>query len=294
MLIPKYLLTPLFLAAFVGSASADAILFQDTFDRADSGAPLNDNSIKGPIDVSLDGITNNTGTVLTANNVYSLPFGLGGAGILNNELLLSSGPGTNNAFVNHNFTNASMLNGFSVRTTITRVNQRVSGYGGGFALGMTQAEAESADDAITGANKMQDGFIQGTFNTGPSIADFWVVLRADGSVAWGGVGNVAGQGSTSGLFGSAIVASKTGTISAVFSPFEDFNAGTVIGFEVFYNDDSVGSGTFAWSDTNANYIGLDARDNKFVTFDDFTVDIPEPSAFLLSAVGLLGLLRRRR
>src|ERR1700754_4785100 len=112
-------------------------LFADTFDRPDNR----------DIDAVTTGITNNTGTTFGASAVYSQPwidpnsaapvFGApdadpangGGQQILNNEYQLKYGVGTSNAFVNHNFTNASIVSagGFAVSLDVLGYNQTTNG-----------------------------------------------------------------------------------------------------------------------------------------------------------------------
>src|SRR3972149_2610241 len=273
-------------AAIVAALALDAhcahavVLFSDNFDRPNSRN----------IDASLSSIVNNTGTTLPVDGVYthafvdpandpgpqggSAPKG-GGAQIINNTLQLAVGAGTSNAFVNHNFTNASILSAgaFRVSLDVTGYNQSTNGQGGAFAIGMTQAEALSGDDAFDGnpANAKYTNAFLGDFQD--VISDFWVGLRGDGVVSWGNgpvAPNMPG-------YGSANVGIKTGTISANFG-VSSFSAGASVNYEIFFNSTSIGVGSFAWSDANANYIGLDARDNTGVSLDNFLVETSTPPA----------------
>lgn len=268
-------------ASLAGAASAPAVvLFEDTFNRADNRN----------IDLELTGITNNTGTTLPANGVYSQPHldpandpgpqdGMGanggGAQIFNSELQLAVGAGTSNAFVNHNFTNASILSSgaFRVSLDVLGFNQGTNGQGGAFAIGMSQAQALTAGDAFD-ANPNNAKFtnaFQGDFVD--TISDFWVGIRGDGTLAWGN-GAVS---HTSPGYNSVSVGSKTGTISANFG-VTSFAAGSTVNYEVFFDGVSKGVGSFAWSGTNENYIGIDSRDNTAVRFDNFRIETSTPPA----------------
>ena len=123
---------------------------------------------------------------------------------------------------------------------------------------------------------MQDG-IRANVNaaTDVSVSDFWVMLRGDGSLVWGGLGNSVTKTTTvddeTGLMGKVDVGSKTGLISAEFT-LSSFNAAETVNYEVFFDGVSKGSGSFAWSESNQNYIGLDARDKQGVTFDNLSIE----------------------
>ena len=287
--------------ALIQSASASSIIYSDTFDRTDSRN----------IDGSLSGITDNTGSSLTADAVYSQPwldpnnaaptYGVqdgdaangGGAQIIGGNLQLSTGAGTSNAFVNHNFTNAAIASegNFSVSLDVLGYAQADYRFGGGFGVGMSLSEAASAGDAFdnspgryTGA--FNDASTIGLAVPGTVLTDFWVAIRGNGTLVWGG--------SSGNISGATGLGTKTGNITVDFS-FADFNAGSTVSYEIFLDAASKGSGSFVWSGTNENYIGIDSRDSSGVNFDNFSVSyIPEPSAAVLGLLGLAGVLRRRR
>ena len=147
-------------ARLLASDGMAADLFTDNFNRPDNT----------DIDAVTTGIVNNTGTSFGASAVYSQPwidpnsaaptFGApdadaangGGQRILSNEYQLKYGVGTSNSFVNHNFTNAAILTAGTFAVSIDVVNYVQAGVGQGaaFAIGMSQAEALSAGDAISG------------------------------------------------------------------------------------------------------------------------------------------------
>lgn len=280
------------LLATLLSAQAQDILFRDTFDRPDNRN----------IDAVLTGVTDGTGSVLPADGVYSQPwldpnsrpptYGLpdgdatngGGSQILGNAFQVKFGTGTANAFVNHNFTDPAILTrgGFSVSLDVTAFSQTTNGQGGGFAVGMSQAEAAGTADAFSGASRMTGGFGTAVGNAVPAqvASDFWVTLRGDNSLAWGGK-----SGTVLGVTG---LPAKTGTISVKFT-VASFNAGSPVGYEVFLNGTSRGSGSFTWSGTNENHIGVDGRDSSSVTVDNFTVSTFEadPTVALAATPGVV-------
>lgn len=277
---PLRLLSTLILAS--ASPAQGQILFEDTFDRANNRN----------IDAALTGLTDNTGSTLSADNVYTQPwldpnnrapaFGAqdgdgangGGSQILSNQLQLATGVGTSNAYVNHNFTNSEIVadGGFSVSLDVTGYTQTDFRFGGGFGVGMSQAEADTAADAFnltpgrfTGA--FHDNSTIGLAVPGVVLSDFWVALRGNNTLIWGG-----SSGSINGVTG---LASKTGTIRVDFS-CNDFDADSLVKYEIFLNDVSQGEGTFTWSGTNENFIGLDGRDSSGVSLDNFSVSTFTP------------------
>jgi PEP-CTERM motif len=288
-------------------ANAQTVLFSDNFNRADSRN----------IQASLTGITDNTGSSLTAGGVYSQPwldpnnatptYGTqdsnaangGGAQILSDQLQLAVGAGTSDLFVNNNFINSSILSagGFSVSVDMDGESQSTANQGAAFAIGMSQSGAASTGDAfdeglayngegpsMTGAFNTQNGI--GSTVPGQVVSDFWVALLGNGTLIWGG-----GNGSTiSGVTGLG----KTGTVSASLT-FSSFDAGSVVNYDIYFNGSSEGTGSFTWTGTDENYIGLDGRDSTAVTFDNLSITtVPEPSTIALIAVGAVGLLIRRR
>jgi hypothetical protein len=303
------------------SARAD-ILFYDSFDRA------NNNNI----DAVTTGITGTVGSMLSADGVYTSPWvdpnnltgadtsaANGGGQRINNNRFEKYNAGTANLFVNHNFNDAAILaaGGFSVSLDVTAVTQSGVGQGAVIAVGMSQTEAGQGKDANDGSpgssapgvlvanqptRKYSNAFQNTNFTTlngGAVLADFYFALRADGTVAWGvgGSGTVPAPTSTS-------VGSKTGTISATFT-LNSFAAGSTVNYALFYNNTPVtgGTGTFTWSESDANYIGIDARDGgapPLVQMDNFIIStIPEASSFLAMGTIALGLgcvvaVKRRR
>ncbi|MFO0790799.1 MAG: PEP-CTERM sorting domain-containing protein [Pirellulales bacterium] len=277
------------------STAHAAVIFSDSFDR--------DNN--NDIDAVTTGITNNTGTSFAASAVYNSPWidpnnaagtdtnaTNGGLQRVKNNMLEKYNAGTVNMFVEHNFVNPEITaaGGFSVSLDVNGISQATSGQGATVAIGMSRTEALSGRDAndggaaaaITPIAKFTNAFQDAPFTTGTVLADFYFAMRADKTVAWG----VGGTQPSVAAPSKATVAAKTGTIKATFS-FPDFNAGSPVNYTVYYNGVAQGSGSFAWSGTNENYIGIDARDSTLVQMDNFNIQtVPEPTTFGLIAMTL--------
>jgi hypothetical protein len=283
--------------ALTPATAPAAVIFADSFDRPDNR----------DIDAVTTGITNNTGTAFGSSAVYTSPwvdpntvapaFGLpdanpangGGQQVLSGQLQKYMA-GTANLYVNHNFVNPQISsNGnFTVAVDVAGYSQTTNQQGGAFAIGMSQAEAASARDAFDASPNLR---LTGAYGAGNVIgnpmptgvvSDFFVAIRGNNSVVWGsGTGGGA-------IAGVASLASKTGTISATFD-VADFNAGSTVGYEVFLNGASLGTGSFVWSGTHENFIALDARDSTFVNFDNFSITtvVPEPTALALLAMAIV-------
>lgn len=298
------------LGIFIGHANAQSVLFSDTFDRANSR----------DIQASLTGITDNTGSGLAADTVYTQAWldpnnaaptygaqdGIatngGGAQISGNRLQLAVGSGTSEASINHNFINSSILSagGFSVSLDVTGFTQTGYQQGGAFAIGMSASEAASVGDAFNQGLSPNPPIpsMTGAFNDASTIganipglvaSDFWLAIRGNNTLVWGG-----SSGVISGVTG---LSAKTGTISADFF-VNDFNAGSTVSYNVYLNGVSEGSGSFTWSGTDENYIGVDARDSTAVNMDNLTIatiaPVPEPASAALMLVGGAALFLRRR
>ena len=206
--------------------------------------------------------------------------------------------------MNHNFTNAEILaaGGFSVSLDVLQYSQTTNGQGAAFAVGMSLADALAGKDAFEGSVatvppgfKYTNAFQNGTTNvatTANVMSDFYLAVRGNSTLAWGtGTGNSGGSGAPAPTV--VPLASKTGTISADFR-FADFNAGSPVDYIVYFNGAAQGSGTFTWSGTNENHIGLDGRDSSQMLLDNFAVTIPEPATALLALMSVVVVGWRRR
>lgn len=297
----KALWIPLLTTLIPASLSAQ-IIFEDTFERPNAD----------DINASVVGITNNTGSDLSAG-AWTENYNAGGVSARTNigggtagdggndanngnpgRLFLADGAGTSNVYINHNFTNASILSagGFSVGLDISQVGTiDDAGQIAAFAIGMTEAEAMMAGDANSGNNagdensKFQDA-VQDPGNTAADIAisDFWVALRGiagsnNATLIWGTRGDTtSGTVDTGPAFlGSAVITNGSGGGNlAVNFAVPDFNAATTVSFEVIFNGISRGTGNFQWSDTDSNYIGLDGR-GMYIGYHSINISEFDPS-----------------
>ena len=290
-----------------------AVIFADSFDRGNSNN----------IDASLSGITDNTGDSLPVDSVYSTPWvdpanqgagpdgtaNNGGGQRINNNVYEKYAVGTANLFVNHNFINPDILaaGGFSVSLDVTKITQNTdAGKGAAFAIGMSLSEAQSGHDGFDGTtnpattvSKYTNAFQDTAFTTPGGIVsgDFYLGIRGgagtNGTLAWGS-GSGTGTGAAAPTLAS--ITGSTGTISAVFT-FNSFNAGSTVNYNVLLNGVSKGTGTFTWSGTNENYIGIDARDGVSVLMDNFSVTtVPEPATagLIVSLIMCAAVCRRSR
>lgn len=277
-----------------------SVVFMDTFDR-DTEFDLNG---------SMTGITNNTGDAFP-DGVYDNGFvdanypgaaadgnaaNGGTAKIDDSQLRLAAGPGTSNTFIRRNFVDLGSKV-FSVSLEVTGYGGGAgSGHGGGFGVGMSLDEALSTGDAQNGNTaagdgdfKMQDGLQDGGNQVSDvAVSDFWAVLRGDGFLQVGTKGH--NFPASEGVFGpghlnSIDVGANTGTIKAAFSA-PDFNDGTSVQYRLFFNDQPIDIGSFVWAGTDENYIGIDARHGSYVSFDNFTVSVPEPSTAVLTLLAV--------
>lgn len=260
-------LTAICTLSFAGESSA-AIVFADTFDRANS-SDLNASS------------GGKSGTLGALNwNERQTQSAVGDVEIASNRMVINSGTnntGSNVPYVDHNFIGyTSMTISFDFIAATNAGSIRDLGFGIG--------NSKDTLDALISSGPF--GRIRIGFDNATSIAN---------SSPETGI-SIRGIGITSVHLPRTLVSGDT--ISATFN-FANMNAGTTINFEVFHEEVSVHTGTGTWGVTDQNYIGFYNTHHTFGgednIIDNFVVDaIPEPSAALLGGLGLLALLRRRR
>ena len=76
--------------------------------------------------------------------------------------------------------------------------------------------------------------------------------------------------------------------------FSSFAAGSIVNFTGFVDGVQIGTDTFTWNGTDDVKIFLGGRVNGSLIDNVQVSTIPEPSAALLSGLGVVALLRRRR
>ena len=302
----------LFLAAFLIVAStfpvsAEAqVLFSDTFNRP-SADDINASTVGTTNNVGIDPndgfyVENyNAGGVSVRTNIGTA----GPNGSLTDVLNLADGAGTSNAYINHNFIDASIITagGFSVSVDLVGGTINDSGQGAGFAIGMSEAEAIDTGDAHDGGGsssgnfKFQDAIDQfssptaGNTTSDVAVSDFWVTLVGDNNLGgsagssallvWGGLGNTIDSQNYD-FSNSRTVGAEVGTLAANFS-FSDFSSGSTVNYEIGFDGDLITTGSFTWSGTSENFIGLDGRgavqgfDNLVISTDPVALQSFNPT-----------------
>ena len=224
-------------AVQVQAGSTTTILFSDSYDRADN------------TDIDADS-TGMAGT--QAPMTYVEAFEGSGAAtsiqVLSNELDVANGVGMGSLYLDHNFTEASILSddGFSVSLEVVSINPAGDDFAnrwGGFGVGLTAAEAAAAGDLNDSATTLRGG------GSATGVCDFYVDIAQDQNLRMWNNGT---------LLNTIAIGAAAGTITVEFL-VSDFNAGSSVTADVYYNGALVDTQSFTWDNTDTNYIGISGR-----------------------------------
>lgn len=222
---------------------AQTLLFADNFDRPDAtdlnAAVDGKSGSLGALDWIP--ISNLNRTAIVANQLVGGDDGAAG--------------GFDFTYLDHNFTDAVISSGGSFSVSLDLVG--FNGLSGGtrfmgIAVGHSKAEADawSTNNPVS----FDSDFFVGIDQTGVRRLVAFENAVAQPDVPF----DIAGGGQT---------------LRVVFTNFTNFNAGTTVGYEVLIDDTSFGTGTFQWSGTNENYLGLYANVSQSgAVFDNFVVE----------------------
>lgn len=227
-------------AGLAGAGYPGQVLFSDNYNRPNS--------------TDIDSSTVGMGGVL-APMVYVEAFEGSGAAtsiqIMNNQLNVAMGVGMSSLFLDYNLIDASIpaAGGFSVSIDVTGITTAddTGNRFGGFGVGHTRDEALAAKDSFDSAVPFRPNLARA--NQGIGVSDFYVDLALDQNLRiW----------SKGALLETIGVGAATGTIRADFY-VADFNAGSTVYAEVYFNGVKKSTKSFTWDHSNANYIGISGR-----------------------------------
>ena len=255
----------------IGSPQAATItLFEDTFDRADN---TNLNAVstgKSGTLGALDWVeVKSAGEPTITSNTLRL-------GETTGTTTSGGGGGWSIAYVDHNFTDATITSGGEFTVSVDLVGSISSGGNtrfNGFAVGHSLAEV-SGWSANTPASFASDFF----FGYDPTGTTEVKIFTSGSQVHQRTVDLGAGA-----------------ELSVRFT-LSDFNTGSTVNYEAFVNGASEDTGSFTWSGTNENYLALysnyTAMNGKL---DNFSVStVPEPSSQVLMGLAAVVLCALRR
>ena len=182
--------------------------------------------------------------------------------IAGGELLMATGNGMSNMYLDHNFIDSEIISsgGFSVMLDVAEINTTFSELGerfGGFGVGLTAAEAASAEDVgwTYSLRPNADG------SGATALSDFFIDIALDGKLrAW--------SGNT--VLSSIGVNRFTGRIRVDFL-LPDFNAGSNVIARIYFNEELKDIVSFSWDHSGQNYIGLSGRATNYVRMDNLVV-----------------------
>jgi len=246
-------------SALISLPASAAVLLNDSFGGE-----------KNTITGSSDG---QTGTLAGINRVernFNANAIVDGAGRLRFDNNTTNGNEGSIVYYDNNFTG---LNAF----TVTLESLTGSSAGNGRVIGFSVGQTKANLDAVSGTSPAN------------SVADFFIGYDMIDDTGL----SVFHNGTSQGFLGSPTLSSPD-NLSVVFT-FADMNATTALNYAVYLDDAFVGSGSTAWSGTDENYIAMQSTysDTSFISSFELT-NVPEPTSFSLLALGLGGLMLRRR
>ena len=258
-------------ACALGVAAAHGQLFVDTFDRADSddissGLPTGQSGALAPITWNEVGDVEAGGTAFT--------------NIASNALHLAYGPNASVTHLEHNFTDLAITSAGGMTVSMDLVsndgNNNDQERWVGFGVGATQAEAEAALLDFNAQDNGGQGWRGQTDITTDGFADFFVCWApgytsdgtnpCDGDLQAGSL-LVFRNGVLIDVLDNDGNCFPVGTIELRLA-ITDFNQNSPVVAEIHMGGVAVKSYRFPWDNSNANYIGVSARQNS----NGFTVD----------------------
>jgi hypothetical protein len=250
--------------ALTGASANAAMLFGDTFDRPDN--------------TDLNASTTGKSGTLGALDWVQLGSG-GGTEIVGNQLKggdNGAGGGWAVAYPDHNFVDTAISSGGGFSVTIDLLNYSTAGSGRWMAIAVGHSKAEI--DAWS------------TNNAASTVSDLFVGYRFTQQQL-----EVYDNGAL--VDEPGIGAYSVPQTMRVDYALSDFNAGSTVDYEAYLSGDLITSGSFTWSGTDENYIGIFTNlSGRQALMDNLDITaIPEPATlFVMMAAGLPALLKRRR
>jgi hypothetical protein len=221
------------------------ILYADTFDRPE-GTELN---------AQYTGKSGTLGALTYTGEAFPAESDVD---ILSESLRINSSTSNGDdgglVYINdHNFLDAAILSsgGFSASVEIAQYSTAGSNRPAGLSLGSSLAELDS-QSAASGAG---------------SPADLFVALRQTTDtleIYKNGVLDL-----TESVTGALVPTAPT--TMRVECSFSDFNSSSTVTYKVFFDDVEATSGSFMWSGTEENYIGLQSNTTNNTRFDNLEI-----------------------
>ena len=178
----------------------------------------------------------------------------------NSRLQIATGAGMSNLYLDHNFVDTAAFDKGGLVLSmdvvgITSATSDITNRFAGFGVGMTASEAASAGDIGDNSTTYRGG------GSASGVCDLFVDLALDSNL------RVWNNGS---LINSYSVGATSGTITVVFTGAY-FNAGSTVSAKIYFNGTVVGTETFSWDNTDANYIGISGRASDNIAMDNLVI-----------------------